>query len=179
MITLSGCGIETKWQFPEHLTRCPIWLCTFAPSSRSNLIAHYKTEHAHRAILCDLCNKPISCADRFQFQRHFHRMHSMTNVSYGLGDSKRKIKKVRCKFCDKMIFLIYLRHHLLKIHKIKTVHCPLRNCTYITSKVETVRLHWNQEHTTLRFPEIRTDSIFTYQPALTSNHIYQKDVSSR
>lgn len=190
LITLRGCGIQTMWRFPEHLTSCPVLRCNFTTDSHSKLINHYKAKHAKHSILCDVCNKPIMAKQKHHFKRHFWRIHPNIKVSYGLGNEMAtKIKtqpvmqlpenkKVRCKYCCKMFSSGNLNRHISEVHSLKRINCPWKNCTFSAKRVTGLREHWKKKHSNLRFPEIRKRSIFIYQTTLTSNNNNQEDVSA-
>lgn len=54
--------------------------------SRSHTIIHYKRQHAKKAILCDLCNKPIAAHSANTFILHYQRLHPFKRLPYGLDD---------------------------------------------------------------------------------------------
>ena len=57
VITLNGCGITTKWRPPAGLLKCPVLNCQQSFKARSNLVSHYKENHAKGSILCKICQK--------------------------------------------------------------------------------------------------------------------------
>lgn len=86
LIQLSCCGIDTEWTFPPDQISCPVTRCKKVFSSRSDTIIHYKRAHSKTAILCDLCNKPISVRSLNSFVLHYQRAHPFKKIPYGLHD---------------------------------------------------------------------------------------------
>lgn len=162
VITLHGCGKETKWRFPKNVEHCPVKKCHYTHISRSNLIKHFKATHAKHSILCDICYKPIGCYDSFNFRTHFRAMHPNMNVSYGLGNGmakktsprstmKKELKlagsmKVQCIYCSKIITSENLNRHLSEIHTSKKLFCPWKNCTFQAKRVENLRKLEEKSH---------------------------------
>lgn len=75
LITLTGCDQITQWRFPKDLKKCPVQNCTLQFKTRSTAIVHYKKQHAMDAVLCSICDKPISTKHRETFTKHYSRMH--------------------------------------------------------------------------------------------------------
>lgn len=69
-IDLRGCGKNSRWKFPNCMTKCPE--CSVEFISRSDIIAHYKENHSADTILCYLCDWPILGTN---FQMHFRLLH--------------------------------------------------------------------------------------------------------
>lgn len=194
------------WQFPKGRSSCPYVRCNFVSDSRSKLIAHYKTKHAMNSILCDVCNKPVS-SRLDHFRLHFQRMHPSVKISYGLGNGMAKIirrkpmgkisitskqskknikvkkaivaKKEECKYCNTVLSSGNLMRHISEVHSLNKILCPLKDCTFDAKRVSKLREHWNKEHTSFRFPEIRMRYVFTYPIAIatTSSNTDQEIVS--
>lgn len=76
VVTLSGGGHITQWNFPENITICPVISCRLQFQNRLQAIDHYKERHAKYAILCSICNKPIRVDIRTnEFIYHYRRSH--------------------------------------------------------------------------------------------------------
>lgn len=86
LITLSGCGIITKWKFPKNKKSCPVIGCHHDFEKRSDAITHYKEQHAKKSVLCSICNKPICAQWKDHFIRHHKRMHPNIDVPFGWDD---------------------------------------------------------------------------------------------
>lgn len=69
-IDLKGCGKNSRWKFPNCMTKCPE--CDAEFENRDDIIAHYKETHADDTILCYLCDWPILGTN---FQMHFRLLH--------------------------------------------------------------------------------------------------------
>lgn len=95
LITLQGCGVQTKWRFPTGLKHCPLRRCRIQFGVRSDAITHYRNRHACYSILCPLCVKPI-CAQAITFiKNHYKRVHPNEELPYGLS---RKTEQRVSKF---------------------------------------------------------------------------------
>lgn len=89
LIKLEGAGIITHWKFHDQ-TNCPNKQCQIEFASRSHAIIHYKQQHAKKAILCELCSKPISACSASTFIEHYQRAHPFKKIPYGLDDEGRQ-----------------------------------------------------------------------------------------
>lgn len=74
-IKLTGCGQITLWKFPKSISHCPVKNCVSFFESRSDAIAHYKTKHATKSILCSDCKKPLLIRDMSDLNWHYYRQH--------------------------------------------------------------------------------------------------------
>lgn len=83
-ITLNGCGLQTDWIFPD-ITQCPNRSCKLKFENRWETMEHFRDHHAKQAILCELCNKPISSLTRIDFIRHYQRIHPNRKLPYNFG----------------------------------------------------------------------------------------------
>lgn len=102
LITLRGCGKVTYWRFPPKLTHCPIKTCLIEFGVRSDAIRHYKNHHAHYAILCPVCVKPIACANGgfFGIKKHYKKVHPNQALPYDFNaktKSKVSQKVLNCR----------------------------------------------------------------------------------
>lgn len=51
---------------------------------RSDVIVHYKRKHADQAVLCPICNVPISAKLTISYKLHFTRVHP--DIEFPLED---------------------------------------------------------------------------------------------
>lgn len=84
LITLTGCDKVTRWKFPQHTIICPVEKCSKQFAVRSDAIAHYKSQHAHEAILCPICKIPIFATLTIFYKIHFMKAHP--NMKFPLDD---------------------------------------------------------------------------------------------
>lgn len=109
LISLNAFGYSTQWRFPENLKRCPT--CWSQCKTRPRAIAHYKKRHAMQAILCCLCDKPISCKwSTTPFSSHYKQMHPNIVDPFNFEGNaklmkKRIIKRKKARF--QLNFLLY------------------------------------------------------------------------
>lgn len=96
VITLTGCGITTKWKIPLNMERCPVLRCGAVFKVRSDLINHYKFQHAKGSILCEICIKPIRAERTIDFTEHFKRRHPSSKIPYNLDGTPRS-KVCQCR----------------------------------------------------------------------------------
>ncbi|XP_031628229.1 uncharacterized protein LOC116344008 isoform X3 [Contarinia nasturtii] len=110
LITLNSNGIETQWRFPPNMNYCPVLNCRIQFGIRYDAVQHYKKRHANQAILCNICNKPISTKSTYEFKKHYSKLHPNTDLPYGLtelppkpcglSNKKKKVKvAVKNKNC--------------------------------------------------------------------------------
>lgn len=93
MITLHGCGQITYWRFPQNIKQCPKISCLEDFDSRLDAIDHYRQQHAEKAILCTLCNKPISTLQAWNFEDHFRRMHPFKTIPYDFNGGNTSVSE--------------------------------------------------------------------------------------
>lgn len=86
-IELSGCQKITRWKFPVFLSKCPVLTCSSDFECRTDVIRHYKENHAADAILCYLCEWPILGSD---FQMHFRLIHPNEVNPFSFDDNSSK-----------------------------------------------------------------------------------------
>lgn len=96
LIILNGCGRITQWRFPPSLKHCPVHRCGVEFGVRSDAIRHYRKRHAKRAILCPICDKPISCSNRSSrsFKRHYKGVHPNEKLPYDFSATTMTGSKV-------------------------------------------------------------------------------------
>lgn len=172
MITLEGLGLIKKWRFPQDHTKCPVNKCCSSFKSRSAAIAHYKEIHAKKATLCPVCNKVIANSS-YNLEKHMGRMHpgnlktepTLNEVEKAQNISKpgprSAIGKKPCKYCAKSF--INLQRHIFEVHSSTRMFCPLKDCTFTTKRIQSLREHWQKLHGDLRFPELRQEKGFSYR----------------
>lgn len=87
------CGIRTEWQFPR-LKHCPVVNCCAKFGHRSQAIFHYRKFHSN-AILCTICDKPISAKSLHNFSKHFKNVHPdeelPANVMEKMAEKKKQV----------------------------------------------------------------------------------------
>lgn len=109
LITLSTSDQVSHWRFPQNTSQCPVKSCQEEFDSRSDAIAHYKHEHADKAIFCPPCNKPIAVRRLAQFLTHFHKKHPFKKNPYDVrgkeavapeksSDQNDKVRNLVIKF---------------------------------------------------------------------------------
>lgn len=82
LITLRGCGQTTYWRFPQDSKQCPVKRCEEKFDSRLDAIAHYKLNHAMKAILCTLCDRPIAVNQPGTYEKHYLRLHPFKRMPF-------------------------------------------------------------------------------------------------
>lgn len=85
---LNTCGLQTEWRVPAGMLKCPNLMCQQIFKVRSDLIRHFKNNHAEGSIACNLCEKPIRAANFDQFVAHYQRLHPFVKVPYTSGDEE-------------------------------------------------------------------------------------------
>lgn len=93
IITLSGCGITTRWRYPKDSKKCPFKNCRKTSKNQSYAIAHYKKEHSADGILCEICKKPICCRLVKTFIEHYKRQHPNEKVPYAFQSNSSNVKE--------------------------------------------------------------------------------------
>lgn len=88
LIALNACGIRTKWRIPADMQKCPTSSCQQIFKMRSDLIRHFKENHAEGSILCNLCQKPIRITQFDQYVGHYRRIHPFAKVPFTGGDEQ-------------------------------------------------------------------------------------------
>lgn len=85
-ITLSSCGVTTKWRYPDKLRECILSNCRQKFKSKSDGMAHFRENHAIGSILCSLCDRPIrSSKGPNDFRRHYAYKHPNYPVPFNFG----------------------------------------------------------------------------------------------
>lgn len=109
-IALNGGGV---WQFPNDMVHCPICGPGRADLSRIKLIDHYKRHHAPWAILCQICNEPISIQkDPNNFMKHYKTIHPDSE----LPDASHELPRSQVGILQnlKFDFLLLLKFDFLR-----------------------------------------------------------------
>lgn len=142
LITLKGCGYTTIWRFPMNMKRCPNSRCNFISKDRSETIAHYRKHHAMSAILCYLCNKPISIGvntkSTYNYMLHYKNGHPNVKDPFDFV-GKTRLSEGNVKSSNKL-------------------RCPLKECDFRADNDTILRAHWTRQHNDLRFPEMRQET---------------------
>lgn len=96
IITLNGCGITTKWRLPAGCLKCPVLNCQQSFEKRSNLVCHYKENHAKRSILCKICDKPLRVSKNTptDYINHYNRLHPNHNIPFNFANRIERMKKI-------------------------------------------------------------------------------------
>lgn len=178
----------TTWRYPKGLTKCSFRNCGKSFSTHKQVISHYQKNHTKNAAFCATCNKPFYA--KSPSDRNFHNARSHPKAkcspkpnqlivsSVGLNKtvqntaqnktvqnktkSSYQYKKQRpCHVCGKQTS--NFQRHLKETHGTERILCPLIGCNYEGKRLERVRLHWERTHPTMHFPEIRSESQFTYR----------------
>lgn len=92
-ITLNGCGKITRWQFPRNETRCQEPSCGLDFELHSDVITHFKEQHAEHAILCYICDKAIRAESPVEFETHFDTIHPGVRVPFVFVPTKKCSEK--------------------------------------------------------------------------------------
>lgn len=50
----------------------------------------------------------------------------------------------------------------------KKIQCPIKDCAYKSRQIEKLQRHWNREHPNFKFPEMKTESVFSWSSPHTS-----------
>lgn len=87
-ITLSGCGQFTSWIFPD-IAQCPNASCKLEFKNRKKALDHFREVHASNAVLCFLCQKPISTRHHNDFIIHYRRIHPNKAVPYDFDKEEK------------------------------------------------------------------------------------------
>lgn len=93
IITLNGCGITTHWRYPEDTRKCPAKNCGRKSKTQAYAIAHYKRIHSKDAILCEICNKPLSVTNQNNFISHYKRQHPNEQVPHNLQTTSCNVEE--------------------------------------------------------------------------------------
>lgn len=166
-ITLRGCGFITKWNFPQHLTNCPVNKCLKKFGSRSKAIAHYKSTHANDSIYCYLCDKPIAARLRGTYRLHYNRLHpNVKNPFQHLHEHRNAPYSVTLRGCGisthwnfpitkrcpvmkcSLLFdnrLAALNHYKIK-HAPNAILCTICNKPIGASTFKALKLHFRKKH---------------------------------
>lgn len=75
MIILKGGSQISRWQFPQHITKCPARNCTQEFVDRAEAIAHYRKRHAMNYQYCSKCDKLIPTHHMKFFSDHYRNVH--------------------------------------------------------------------------------------------------------
>lgn len=137
MITLNGCGIVTQWRFPKGSKKCPVGNCRKIFKVRSDAIAHYKKRHAMDAILCEICDKPISTKTYRYFIKHNRLKHPKV--------WKRLLKEHENEESD-LITLIGLGQITYWRFPNNLKKCPLHTCPMAFKDRSGAIAHYKEQH---------------------------------
>lgn len=167
LIILSGCGRKTKWQFPNNLTTCPVQRCNLSFDTRSAAVSHFKQKHASNSVHCSICDKPIRAPSPKHWDSHCEKHHPEMTLE--------EIYQIeRCKICDKPSKCLH--KHMAKKHgnmpstEGSQTTCPLKSCSFQTTRMSELRFHWAKKHGSLKFPEIRKEKTFSSKTNRNDGH---------
>lgn len=90
LITLKGCGHVTKWKFPQNQNNCPNGNCRESFDTRAECILHYERQHSMNAIVCKMCDHPISTHTTRDYIKHFERMHPNEAIPFDLSTQRNQ-----------------------------------------------------------------------------------------
>lgn len=85
-IVLNSCGIKSHWTVPVGMLKCPTLNCQKNFETRSDLIRHFKENHAEGSILCYECQRPIRVRRFDLYIQHYRRIHPFVKVPFAEGD---------------------------------------------------------------------------------------------
>lgn len=94
LITLKGCGIVTKWNFPANSKTCPKGGCQESFNTRFEAITHYTIHHSMNAIVCHICDRPISTIGRrgqSHYKLHFQRKHPKEKIPFDFATTQNHL----------------------------------------------------------------------------------------
>lgn len=96
---------------PAGMLICPNKGCQQIFKVRSDLIRHFKNNHAEGSIACNLCQKPIKVAQFDQFVVHYQRVHPFMKIPYTGGDEKdaAEVQKVQIRMLTLLISLVFIK----------------------------------------------------------------------
>ena len=108
---MSGCGLSTSWNFPDT-TECPNRSCRRRFENRLETLEHFRDYHAKDAILCFLCDKPVSSPTSRCFIRHYRRIHPNEKVPYDFGEPEKNPSPKVCwaQMFKTFILLLLIDH---------------------------------------------------------------------
>lgn len=96
------CGnIVTEWKFPPYKKNCPVSSCSESFITRSDGINHYKSCHAMNAIMCYICDQPISTHNsvvsqsKREYIKHYKRKHPGVLDPFDF-EANKKLPKMCC-----------------------------------------------------------------------------------
>lgn len=143
LITLRGCrNIITHWEFPQNNKKCPVQNCPESFDTRTDCIKHYKRQHSMRAIVCNICDRPISTHKAWDFIRHYKRIHPDEVIPFDFSTQQYH----QGTSTD----LITLRGSGITTHwkfPSKQTNCPVQRCRKLSfDSRSAVIQHYKREH---------------------------------
>lgn len=90
-IVLNSCGIKSHWKVPVGMLQCPNARCEQTFKMRTDLIRHFKENHAEGSILCYVCQRPIRALQFDQYERHYRRRHPFIKVPFTGGGQDEQL----------------------------------------------------------------------------------------
>lgn len=89
---MNGNDQTTQWAFPKRLKKCPTLNCSAKFQSRSQAACHYQKHHSN-AVVCTICDKPISANGLQNVVQHYNRIHPNDDIPHDIKEKMDKKKK--------------------------------------------------------------------------------------
>lgn len=144
MIELNSCGIKSQFRFPKNRLRCLNKRCYSKFKTRAEVIRHYKAAHGRAAIYCEKCKKPVHTTYLPSWQSHCDKWHPQTEPK---ATDDLKPSSNGCSMAPKP----FASEQSSNLMTTKIV-CPLKDCSYKSSRMQKIRKHWDKMHGDFRFP---------------------------
>lgn len=145
MIELRGLGLVGLWQFPKNISRCITKGCNAAYKSRSDLVAHYRSVHAPRNVLCPICQKPFQATHPSCVYKHFRSNHKdmaipaeFTAVMSNHNESDEEDDLIQLTGCGQKTSFRFPTN---------TTRCPIYSCHADFGYRSEAIAHYKRKHT--------------------------------
>lgn len=147
LITLRGCGLVTKWKFPET-TKCPIAGCQKENGIRTFAISHFKHAHAKHSVYCSECEAPTRAKSFSTFFEHFTKKHPNAELPTCLKNCEPKNYENETDSDTEVDDLITLSGcgQITKYRFPRTKRCPIATCRLIFDKRSKAISHYKKHH---------------------------------
>ncbi|XP_031628317.1 uncharacterized protein LOC116344075 isoform X2 [Contarinia nasturtii] len=142
LITLNGCGIQTKWRYPKNIKHCIVLRCDSKFGTHKKAIDHYKEQHAEKSILCPICIKPIVSKDQKPFIRHYERVHPTEQIPYFHNKAKQSVENNE----DDLISLNGCGNKTKWHYPENITHCVVSGCKLTFKSRAQAIAHYKEQH---------------------------------